>query len=1387
MTTTDQMREWRDSAVSGGLPSPVRTDRWQVLRAGVVNLWEFEVAEYWYAGGWAQLMGGNETGKSTLMALTTLIPWLGSTDQTNIDTLGRSGKRFAYYVVPTDNDGDRRPVNASRSRGWLWVEYGILRDSGPEFFTTLLFADAPSATSQVKPVWCTVQGADRVRAGVLLTENRTVTAPKDLTSPEFIAHPNAGAYRRHVAQYLLGTGEDRLEATGKLLRLTRTPKLGEQLHIPTVQEFLRDSLPELERSEVDALAGGWDQVEQIQRDLDAVDKATAALATLRTRGWLPWVRAQLRHRADVAATARSNFDRVTRDEREAGEALTEREARATESRGRIDQLDSTIRATQRTHGELKDSVEYRDAAQRLNRVHELEAETRRLSAGLREQQDRVSQLSQRESTARDHVAAAEQRLTAAQDEASRARTGLDAELQSCGIHTPRELDVPDARQRLHDHRTRTSQALRLEGASTAAAAAADAADTQGARSDDQASEARHLAESAWADAEEARTTLADDVLAWAAHAPSPVADALLDRLVDELPRTPEQAARPGVLREALRTQWFLPAQEPWLRARADASQRGRSARLTADELANAITELENAPAPRMAEPATWRRRRRPEAGPGAPLWSLVDPRDNVTPEQLARLEAALAAAGFLDAWVGPDGVHRPDRDGLETVLTPPSGVREQRSLLEVLQPAANATDLAEVVDRFLGGVALVDEELPTAGVAVSLGGRWRTHTLHGIAASRFEHAEWLGEAARSAQRERRLGELAAALATAVAAAEAAEGNAAEAEQRLLELDRAMEASPHDARLVGSLLLTAERDRSAEQRADIAEQDRTLAAELRVIANTRWAELGEYCTDWSLPRNRSDLEALRERSHRAEQRLTALERRLDVVAAIGREHEAAGVNLAERHGELETERRLHGDRATELAAAQEALASLQSTIHAKDQEVRARLRNLEEALVEAERDRDAVRSELTVIHQELGRAEAKLADTKERRASAVAERDDTFARFRELVNHELPKELGLELPESGSPRIEHIRDQVAEVRRAVTITGWPEEVGPQQDAISSAVATLQRRAEDARIELEMRGRSVQLQEADGLFVAFVHVDASGESFGIPAALIRLGAIQQDLRGSYDEKVRQTLEQLLGSTFLEHLRDRIGRSQALVARTNKILAQHATGTTQTSLRIGLASLAEHAGLIEAVTGPTLADPEVSARISDHLKDLVEATKRAAEAEGDANWRERLAGQLDYRKWFDVQLQRRVGAAGKWSPLTTKAFAVMSGGARVVMLMLPLVATLAALYEDMEQGPRPLWLDEAFDGLDSANRATVMDLFREFDFDVLLAGPSRLVNVPTVPTAAIHQVVRAEHPLPGADLLLELWAGGELHALDLPSSAAAPASEATEEMLL
>ncbi|HRA76738.1 MAG TPA: hypothetical protein PLE12_10935, partial [Propionicimonas sp.] len=56
------LADWVDAATAGGFPAPARADRWRVLRAGVVNLWEFELTEYWFANGWAQLTGRNETG-----------------------------------------------------------------------------------------------------------------------------------------------------------------------------------------------------------------------------------------------------------------------------------------------------------------------------------------------------------------------------------------------------------------------------------------------------------------------------------------------------------------------------------------------------------------------------------------------------------------------------------------------------------------------------------------------------------------------------------------------------------------------------------------------------------------------------------------------------------------------------------------------------------------------------------------------------------------------------------------------------------------------------------------------------------------------------------------------------------------------------------------------------------------------------------------------------------------------------------------------------------------------------------------------------------------------------------------------------------------------------
>ena len=378
---------------------------------------------------------------------------------------------------------------------------------------------------------------------------------------------------------------------------------------------------------------------------------------------------------------------------------------------------------------------------------------------------------------------------------------------------------------------------------------------------------------------------------------------------------------------------------------------------------------------------------------------------------------------------------------------------------------------------------------------------------------------------------------------------------------------------------------------------------------------------------------------------------------------------------------------------------------------------------------------------------------------------------------------LAEELGLELPEPDSTAIMQVRAQVRFVSQQVTIRNWNEDPDQADQAVQNAWRRLHTGAGEARGALEAGGRSLRIDEVDDLPRVTVVVDAHGAGHPLTEALARLRAIQEELALNYDQRVQDTLGQLLGSTFMDHLRDRIGATQALVGRINKVLEAHATRTDRTALRIVLEPKdAATRQVLEAVGGPAWGNPEVEERVREFLRVRVDEVKREAQGAGLADWRNGLAERLDYRSWYDIHLEHRRGS-GKWGPLTSRGYAELSGGARVVMLMMPLVATLAAMYEEMPTGPRPLWLDEAFDGLDAANRATVMKLFREFDLDVLLVGPGRIVNVAAVPVAAIYQVVRAPAPMPGADLVLELWAGGQLETIETP---ALGASERQDQLL-
>lgn len=1365
MRTNDELKAWREAAATGGLPQPGR-ERWQPLRAGVVNLWEFEAAEYWYADGWAQLMGRNETGKSSLMALTTLIPWLADTSSDKIDTLGRSGKQFSYYVRPTGTDGDRRDASGSHFHGWLWVEYGRVTADGPQFFTTLLYSSARSATPRVNLEWCTAEGS-RVREALRLAVGREISSPKSIDAPGFTQHASAQAYKADVADRLLGSTVDRLEIVGKVLKVTRTPKLGAQLDVRFVTDHLRSSLPELRRSEIEQLAQGWDQLDQIRHDLKRTQDAADIVAKFTSAAWQPWLRAKLRLVADEAADRRTKFDQVRRDEDAAEKVLREAEATNAELQRLSDGAQLRSESAAAAADELRTSAAFQEARGRIQEAQRAdEAVTtagqvrQRAATDLQRATDAATEIAADHEKQQRAVVEQEQ-LTRESQDATRRDAGL------AGLPTPgSELDADRLRQRITERRRAVDQAAKLVQADAEANTHATRAEETAATLEGVAQSAVAQAETAWLEAQAQRQSLIEAVTAWTRDLPAPAPRH--EPWLDALPRAVTDLDSP-TLTEAIRADWYEPHRTTLDDERRTAEAAEEAARDQAGRLQAEITSLEGAGIVPPTAPALWRRRSR-DGVDGAPLWQLLNPVPGLPEDHLAHIEAALAASGLLDAWVSPEGLV-----GLDTFVLAPEAAGGGQNLSSVLTVAEGAGPLAAVAQAVLDGVALMDDgaPLPDAGLAVATDGRWRSSALTGTAAPAHEAAEWLGEAAREAQRRRRLEELATQLRAAEADAARHHAVAVAARASLAALADAFGRAPSDTQLRQGIHTAVDRERLADARSAEAATAAEAARTARASADSQRAELLRFTNDSDLPHTSDALTEVREALHALVRRLDQLRYAIQALDGARTAAERTGAQLAARQGEYED--LLDADRRAEraLTVSQARADAVRAMTGADDATILERLEQLGRETRQAASLREELENQRSDVRERLGVARTKLESTQAEREGATRERDEAFRQFRSLVDRGLLLELDLQLPEEASSTIENVRAQVAEVRRAVSPRRWQDgNVRANGEVLQRLRSTLESDAREVNSELEQGGRSLKLEPVDDLIRIEVTVDTNGRTLLLREAVEHLAVTVSTLQRAYDARVQATLDELLGSAFLEHMRDRIGTAQNLIREINKVLGEHATTTSGTAMRIRL-NPDQNRAVLDAVSGAALQDPHVQEQVRGFLRDRVDEAKRLAEDRGQADWHDALAQQLDYREWYEVTLERRIGSGGSWNPLTTRSFAEMSGGARAVMLMLPLVATLAALYRDMPGAPRPIWLDEAFDGLDIANRSMVMDLLRQFDLDVLLAGPGRLVNVEVVPAAAIYQVVRAPAPHPGADLTLELWAGGSLDLIELPLS--------------
>jgi Putative exonuclease SbcCD, C subunit len=1446
MSTIDDLTSWRVGAIEGKLPDAVRIDRWQPTRAGLVNLWEYDAAEVWYADGRMQLQGANESGKSTLLTLTTLLLLAGDTSSYNIDTLGQDGKRFRYYVEPTDHPLDRRDISTQKNRGWAWLEFG----RGTEFFTLLLFAEARRADASLKVHWSTLHGQVRVRSGLSLTTAGFAADPSQFRDvPGFVQHPSGTAYREAIARILFGTEESWLNQLNRILRVVRTPQIGTKIDLKFLTDSFRIALPPIAEDEINQLADGWEQLQRLRDDRDQAEQALAVVNEFTRRSWRPWADTVIRSAADPVTAAASALTTITRDERTASDAVDGLTGEVSALEADITSKDAERRTAEARREALQDTAAYSDAVSAAANAEQLVQRT----ATAEETADRSAV---RAEEAQDAVGPAEEDVRSAGDDLDSAERTVESiagrvtgQAASAGLteltaqHLPAQ-DVPRLRQGAQLRTAAARQAANLMSVHAAALTALETASGKAAdartRLDEAEEEARQH-EGAIADAIQ---RIAEALSSWAnglderLRPPSE----LLEAWMAQVARLTDSPAPASTLAMAIYSDHLVPVRSPYASRQASLRHELAENVKQRTSLQSELEAVEGERDPSPRGPEFWTRRDRPEGVTpvGAPFWRLVetiDDRPSGQPEaaqdealqfEMARLEAALDAAGLLQAWVTPDGVFLPDRDGNETVWAPVSTTAVPNfparvSLRAVLRPADDVGGLADVVERLLssvvhggdlnsgagtsadgdmaGDAGSPGSGLPVGGVAVAADGRWRHGHLTGVAAPIRDGPRLLGAAARAADRARRVATLREQIAEVEAVHAILAGEFTDVEELLQMLEMVGKRLPSDTEMVSAVLAARE---AAKQVAGLAiDSDRADEAEraARAKVDATAADVAGHCDEHQLPRTRGEVDDISASLVTYQDLLTRLDASMQPIESLRRALSRAETNLQGRRTVAKNlgrdamrDRDAARDLRTQSDAAQEALSHGAQETLAEAKRLKRRVEDLDGTL----RRLGDTRGELK---GRLGRAQEILEQTEAKRKGAEATREMAVARWWSCVHSGLPGLRGI--PEPAAHHITAALESARAARSAISIRDWPDSEHQDQfpQRVQARWMAMVDAGSDLRSKLEpLGGRSVRFiypgdSQEDFPGGAELIVDGTGASLAPPVAADRLSDLLISLQEDYDEELTKTINELLGSTFIEHLRDRLAEAERLRGDINAKLAQNPTAISGITLRLNRVPVSEERAANDVLAALErdfeLLPKPTQDRIRTFLADRITSAQEQARASGDPQWRARLAEILDYRRWFDLRLEYRTPrsvdgdqVSAGWRTLDRGDHGLLSGGAKVVTLMQPFIAALHAMYDQVGTGPRMLWLDEAFGGVDGKNKASMFRLLASCDLDWLIAGPGIIANSAAVPVAAIYEVRRAPMPFPGVSLELAVWAGNELTHVLTPDPADLRDIAATDE---
>lgn len=318
-----------------------------------------------------------------------------------------------------------------------------------------------------------------------------------------------------------------------------------------------------------------------------------------------------------------------------------------------------------------------------------------------------------------------------------------------------------------------------------------------------------------------------------------------------------------------------------------------------------------------------------------------------------------------------------------------------------------------------------------------------------------------------------------------------------------------------------------------------------------------------------------------------------------------------------------------------------------------------------------------------------------------------------------------------------------------------VAGELEGVATDDQAVERASARVEERLHHARAAL---GGSVDLSRTlagEGWWV--LRATAGGLRRPVREQARALATELAEGRAELAEEEERLFEQTLAGSVRHALADRIRLANQLVDGINQQLGavRSAAGGVQVRLRWEVDG--EQPKAVKEARALLLRDP---AGLSDEERASLQAFVRArvdqarAELEANAPWEARLRETLDYRAWHRFTLQLAHRDWDGFVPATARRLQRLSTGERSVALHLPMLASIAAHYSDVDGKPagcpRLILLDELFAGVDSVNRAQLFGTFSDWDLDAVFTSDHEWCQYASLDGIAIHHL----HPAVGEE---------------------------------